>query len=256
MSQDTRTALKPSTSGVTWAARCENASKVYGLGDTEVHALRDVSVGFEAGKFTAIMGPSGSGKSTLMQCMAGLDRLSSGTTYVGDVEISTLKDRALTQIRRDKIGFIFQAFNLIPTLSAAENITLPMDLAGSKGDAAWVDKVITTVGLKDRLHHRPSELSGGQQQRVAVARALASQPDIVFGDEPTGNLDSRTGAEILTFMRAAVDELGQTIVMVTHDPVSASYADRVLFLADGRIVDELLDPDADTIFDRMRHLGD
>ncbi len=255
MSQDS-TMSKPPASGVTWAAHCAGASKVYGEGDTEVHALRDVTVGFEAGKFTAIMGPSGSGKSTLMQCMAGLDRLSSGTTYVGDVEISTLKDKALTQIRRDKIGFIFQAFNLIPTLSAAENITLPMDLAGTKGDAAWVDKVITTVGLKDRLHHRPNELSGGQQQRVAVARALASQPDIVFGDEPTGNLDSRTGAEILTFMRAAVDELGQTIVMVTHDPVSASYADRVLFLADGRIVDELLDPDADTIFDRMRHLGD
>lgn len=246
----------PPPRNVTWAAHCQDASKVYGEGDTEVHALRNVTVGFEEGRFTAIMGPSGSGKSTLMQCMAGLDRLSSGTTYVGDVEISNLKDKALTQIRRDKIGFIFQAFNLIPTLSAEENITLPMDLAGTKGDQAWVAKVIETVGLGDRLHHRPNELSGGQQQRVAVARALASRPAIVFGDEPTGNLDSRTGSEILTFMRSAVDDLGQTIVMVTHDPVSASYADRVLFLADGRIVDELLEPDADTIFDRMRHLGD
>ncbi len=256
MTLDTNVASPPPAANVTWAAHCEGASKVYGEGGTEVHALRDVTVGFEAAKFTAIMGPSGSGKSTLMQCMAGLDRLSSGTTYVGDIEISNLKDKALTQIRRDKIGFIFQAFNLIPTLNAEENITLPMDLAGSKGDQAWIKRVIDTVGLGDRLHHRPSELSGGQQQRVAVARALASQPAIVFGDEPTGNLDSRTGAEILTFMRSAVDELGQTIVMVTHDPVSASYADRVLFLADGRIVDELLDPDSDTIYDRMRHLGD
>ncbi len=245
---------RPTT--VEYAAHCVDASKVYGQDDTEVVALRDVTVGFESGRFTAIMGPSGSGKSTLMQCMAGLDRLTSGTTFIGDVEISDLRDKALTQIRRDKVGFIFQAFNLIPTLNAEENITLPMDLAGSKGDRAWIDQVIETVGLGDRLHHRPSELSGGQQQRVAVARALASQPAIVFGDEPTGNLDSKTGSEILRFMRSAVDDLGQTIVMVTHDPVSASYADRVLFLADGRIVDELLDPDADTIFDRMRHLGD
>jgi putative ABC transport system ATP-binding protein len=241
---------------VSWAAHCQDASKVYGHDETEVHALRSVSVGFEKGKFTAIMGPSGSGKSTLMQCMAGLDRLSSGKAFIGDVDISTLKDKALTQLRRDKIGFIFQAFNLIPTLNAEENITLPMDLAGSTGDRAWIDQVIKTVSLGDRLHHRPSELSGGQQQRVAVARALASRPEIVFGDEPTGNLDSRAGTEILTFMRDAVDELGQTIVMVTHDPVSASYSDRVLFLADGAIVDELLDPDADTVFDRMRHLGD
>lgn len=246
----------PSTATATWAARCEYAIKVYGSGDTEVHALRGVSVGFERGRFTSIMGPSGSGKSTLMQCMAGLDRLTSGETYIGDTAVSTLNDKALTRLRRDNIGFIFQAFNLIPTLNARENITLPLDLAGSKGDKEWIDEVIRTVGLNDRQTHRPNELSGGQQQRVAVARALASRPAIIFGDEPTGNLDSKTGAEILDFMQAAVRDLGQTIVMVTHDPVSASYSDRVMFLADGSIVDEMSNPTADMVFDRIKSLGD
>lgn len=238
------------------AAGAVNASKVYGMGDTEVHALRDVTVHFEAGKFTAIMGPSGSGKSTLMQCMAGLDRLSSGDAYIGDQALSGLGDKALTTLRREKIGFIFQAYNLIPTLTARENITLPLDLAGSKGDRQWIDEVIETVGLTDRQSHRPTELSGGQQQRVAVARALASRPAIIFGDEPTGNLDSRTGAEILDFMRRAVDQMGQTIVMVTHDPISAAYSDRVLFLADGEIVHEIHGPTADSVYDTMRTLGD
>ncbi len=240
----------------TWAARCEGAAKVYGSGDTEVHALRSVTVGFEEGRFTSIMGPSGSGKSTLMQCMAGLDRLTGGETYIGDTAVSSLNDKALTRLRRDNIGFIFQAFNLIPTLNARENITLPLDLAGTKGDKAWIDEVIQTVGLTDRQTHRPNELSGGQQQRVAVARALASKPAIIFGDEPTGNLDSKTGAEILDFMQSAVRDLGQTIVMVTHDPVSASYSDRVLFLADGSIVDEMANPTADLVFDRIKSLGD
>lgn len=238
------------------AARAEGAVKIYGMGDTEVHALRHVSVGFEAGKFTAIMGPSGSGKSTLMHCMAGLDRLSGGEAYVGDVALSTLNDKQLTRMRRDQVGFIFQSFNLVPTLNARENITLPMDLGGAKPDDAWVDEVIRTVGLADRVTHRPNELSGGQQQRVAVARALATRPDIVFGDEPTGNLDSKTSAEILDFMRTAVKELGQTIVMVTHDPVSASYADRVLFLADGAIVHEMADPTPDAVYDTIKNLGD
>jgi putative ABC transport system ATP-binding protein len=238
------------------AARAVDASKVYGSGDTEVHALRDVSVEFEAGVFTAIMGPSGSGKSTLMQCMAGLDRLTSGEVYIAGLALSELSDKALTLLRREKIGFVFQAYNLIPTLTARENITLPLDLAGGKGDYDWVEEVINTLGLKDRAHHRPNELSGGQQQRVAVARALASRPDIIFGDEPTGNLDSRNGAEILNFLRKAVDELSQTIVMVTHDPVAAAYSDRVLFLADGRIVHELARPTADDVFDTMRALGD
>lgn len=244
------------TSTSTWAARAEGAAKVYGSGDTEVHALREVTVGFEKGRFTSIMGPSGSGKSTLMQCMAGLDRLTGGETYIGDTAVSSLNDKALTRLRRDNIGFIFQAFNLIPTLNARENITLPLDLAGAKGDKKWIDEVIKTVGLADRQTHRPNELSGGQQQRVAVARALASRPAIIFGDEPTGNLDSKTGAEILDFMQAAVRDLGQTIVMVTHDPVSASYSDRVLFLADGSIVDEMANPTADLVFDRIKSLGD
>lgn len=239
----------------TLAARAELATKVYGSGDTEVEALRAVDVGFEKGKFTAIMGPSGSGKSTLMHCMAGLDRLTGGEAYIGDVALSTLNDKALTRLRRDKVGFIFQAFNLVPTLNARENITLPMDLAGGVTDGAWVEEVISTVGLADRVAHRPNELSGGQQQRVAVARALASRPDIVFGDEPTGNLDSVTSAEILSFMRQAVRELGQTIVMVTHDPTSASYADRVLFLTDGRIVQEIIDPTPDTVLDTIKSLG-
>ncbi len=240
----------------TLAARTESATKIYGSGDTEVHALRAVSVGFVKGQFTAIMGPSGSGKSTLMQCMAGLDRLTSGETYIGDVALSTLNDKKLTLLRREKLGFIFQAFNLIPTLTARENITLPLDLAGSEGDQDWIDEVIKTTGLADRVNHRPNELSGGQQQRVAVARALATKPEIIFGDEPTGNLDTRTGAEILDFMRRAVSELGQTIVMVTHDPVTASYSDRVLFLTDGNIVDEMMEPTPDSVFDKLKHLGD
>jgi putative ABC transport system ATP-binding protein len=202
------------------------------------------------------MGPSGSGKSTLMHTVAGLDTLTSGSVYIGDTDLSQLDDKRLTLLRRDKIGFIFQAFNLVPTLTALENITLPMALAGRKPDKTWVDMVVDTVGLRHRLGHRPSELSGGQQQRVAVARALASQPEIIFGDEPTGNLDSRTGAEILSFMRRAVDDLGQTIVMVTHDPVAASYAQRVLFLADGRIVDEMSAPTPERVLDRMKHFGE
>src|SRR6478735_6822985 len=237
------------------AARAIDATKVYGKGEAEVRALDGVSVEFATSRFTAIMGPSGSGKSTLMHSLAGLDSLTSGSVWIGDVELGALKEKKLTQLRRDRIGFIFQSFNLVPTLTAAENITLPMKLAGRKPDAAWIDTVVGTVGLGHRLGHRPSELSGGQQQRVAVARALASRPQIVLADEPTGNLDSRTGAEILAFMRSAVRELGQTIVMVTHDPVAASYADRAVFLADGRIVDELADPTSDSVFDRMKSLG-
>ena len=237
------------------AARAVDATKVYGKGEAEVRALDGVSVDFATGRFTAIMGPSGSGKSTLMHGLAGLDRLTSGSVWIGDVELGKLKDNKLTQLRRDHVGFIFQAFNLVPTLTAAENIELPMRLAGRKPDQAWLDLVIATVGLRNRLTHRPSELSGGQQQRVAVARALASRPQIIFADEPTGNVDSRTGAEMLSFMRQAVGELRQTIVMVTHDPVAAAYADRAVFLADGRIVDDLDDPTADSVFDRMRTLG-
>ncbi len=238
------------------AAAAFGATKIYGDGDTEVTALNNVDVSFEAGRMTAIMGPSGSGKSTLMQCMAGLDRLTAGQVMIGASDLSSMDERQLTKLRRDRIGFVFQAFNLIPTLSAIENITLPMDLAGTKPNQQWVDHVIRTVGLGDRLSHRPNELSGGQQQRVAVARALAGRPEIIFADEPTGNLDSRTGGEILEFMRWAVGELNQTIVMVTHDPVAASYADRVVFLADGRIVHELQNPTADSVLDRMRDLGD
>ncbi|MFT7600730.1 MAG: putative ABC transport system ATP-binding protein [Acidimicrobiales bacterium] len=248
------TATEP-TPSTKMAARAEDAVKVYGSGDTEVHALRHVSVGFEQGKFTAIMGPSGSGKSTLMHCMAGLDRLSGGEAYVGDTPISTLNDKQLTEMRRNQIGFIFQSFNLVPTLNVRENITLPMDLGKGKIDDVWVDEVIATVGLADRIAHRPNELSGGQQQRVAVARALATRPDIVFGDEPTGNLDTITSSEILSFMQRAVRELGQTIVMVTHDPVSASYSDRVLFLTDGKIVQEMTDPTAESVFDTIKNLG-
>ncbi|MEV0528272.1 ABC transporter ATP-binding protein [Streptomyces sp. NPDC050439] len=234
------------------AARATDLSKVYGQGETQVVALDHVSVDFGQGEFTAIMGPSGSGKSTLMHCVAGLDSFSGGSVRIGETELSTLKDKQLTKLRRDKIGFIFQAFNLLPTLTALENITLPMDIAGRKPDKQWLEQVISMVGLAGRLSHRPTELSGGQQQRVAVARALASQPDIIFGDEPTGNLDSRSGAEVLGFLRNSVRELGQTVVMVTHDPVAAAYADRVIFLADGRIVDEMLSPTADGVLDRMK----
>ena len=239
----------------TVAALVEHASKVYGTGDSEVHALRDVTVQFNEGEFTAIMGPSGSGKSTLMHCLAGLEDMTSGTAVIGGVVVNDLSDRELTKLRRDKIGFIFQSFNLVPTLTAEENIKLPLMLGGNEGDAAWIAEVIRIVKLEDRLKHRPSELSGGQQQRVAVARALASQPDIIFADEPTGNLDSRSGTEILTFMRHAVKDLGQTIVMVTHDPVAASYADRIIFLADGQVVDEMREPTPERVLDRMKHFG-
>ena len=237
------------------AAEARAVTKIYGRGDTVVRALDAIDVSFDQGRFTAIMGPSGSGKSTLMHCLAGLDTVTSGTIHLGDTDLSSLNERRLTLLRRDAIGFVFQAFNLIPTLSVAENITLPMDLAGRKPEPAWIDEVVDAVGLGERLRHRPNELSGGQQQRVAVARALAGQPRIIFADEPTGNVDSTTGAEILDFMRRAVRELGQTIVMVTHDPVAASYADRVVFLADGRIVDELHQPTPDSVLDRMKSLG-
>jgi putative ABC transport system ATP-binding protein len=232
------------------AARAEEIWKVYGSGEAQVVALRGVSAEFGRGRFTAIMGPSGSGKSTLMHCLAGLDTVDKGTVHIGGTEISTLGDKALTRLRRDRVGFIFQQFNLLPTLSAAENITLPLDIAGRKADPQWWDTVIGTVGLKDRLGHRPSQLSGGQQQRVACARALMGRPDVIFADEPTGNLDSRSGGEVLSFVR----EHGQTIVMVTHDPVAASYADRVVFLADGSIVDELANPTAESVLDTMKRL--
>jgi putative ABC transport system ATP-binding protein len=240
---------------VSTAARAVGVSKLYGEGETAVRALDDVSVSLQAGHFTAIMGPSGSGKSTLLHVLAGLDRPSAGEIYLGDTEITSLSDRKLTLLRRDQIGFIFQSFNLLPTLTAAENIELPMRIAGRKPDALWLKSIVETVGLVDRLDHKPSELSGGQQQRVAAARALASKPQVVFADEPTGALDSRSGAELLGFLRGAVRDMGQTVVMVTHDPVAASYADRVLFLADGSIVDEMTDPTADAVFDYMKHLG-
>jgi putative ABC transport system ATP-binding protein len=236
------------------AARAVGAVKIYGSGETEVRALDGVDITFEKGKFTAIMGPSGSGKSTLMHCMAALDNLTEGQALIGDTDLSTLNDKELTMLRRDRLGFIFQAFNLVPTLNAIENITLPMDLARREPDQEWVDSVIATVGLGDRLSHRPNELSGGQQQRVAVSRALASQPEIIFADEPTGNLDSRSGNDVLKFMREAVDDLGQTIVMVTHDAKAASYADRTVFLADGLLQGEMLNPTADQILDYMKIL--
>jgi putative ABC transport system ATP-binding protein len=238
------------------AARTHRAVKVYGSGDTAVRALDDVTVEFPASRYTGIMGPSGSGKSTLMHCVAGLDDLTSGEVWIGDTSLGSLSDKARTVLRRRQIGFVFQSYNLISTLTAEENITLPLALAGDKPDPAWLDNVIATVGLGDRLGHRPSELSGGQQQRVAVARALATRPAIIFADEPTGNLDSRAGAEILDFMRRAVDEMDQTIVMVSHDPTAASYSDKVLFLADGRIVDEMAEPSAERLLDRMKRFGD
>ncbi|MBA2327389.1 MAG: ABC transporter ATP-binding protein [Actinobacteria bacterium] len=237
------------------AARASSVSKIYGTGDAEVRALDDVDVAFEKSRFTAIMGPSGSGKSTLLHCLAGLDRVTSGRVFLGDVEVSACSEKELTLVRRDKVGFVFQAYNLIPTLNAIENIVLPMALAGRKPDDAWLDTVVDTVQLRDRLRHRPSELSGGQQQRVAVARALASKPEIIFADEPTGNVDSRAGAEILAFMQQAVRDFGQTIVMVTHDPVAAAYADRVVFLGDGRIVGEMTEPTAEKVIDEMKQLG-
>jgi len=239
----------------TIAAEMANGVKTYGAGGTEIRALDGVDIGFERGRFTAIMGPSGSGKSTLLHTLAGLDTLDSGTVRIGDVELGTLKDRKLTLLRREKVGFIFQAFNLIPTLSAEENITLPLAIAGTRPDQDWFNHVVGILGLEDRLLHRPAELSGGQQQRVAAARALVSRPEIIFADEPSGNLDSKSGAELLGFMRGAVRELGQTIVMVTHDPVSASYAQHVVFLADGRVVDQMGDPTPETVIDRMKVLG-
>ncbi|WP_433045654.1 ABC transporter ATP-binding protein [Dactylosporangium sp. CS-033363] len=236
------------------AARAVDVWKVYGSGEAQVNALAGVSVELEKGHFTAIMGPSGSGKSTLMHCLAGLDAVTRGQVYVGDTKITDMSDRGLTNLRRNKVGFIFQQFNLLPTLTAEENILLPLSIGGRKADPAWYNTVIDTVGLRDRLSHRPSQLSGGQQQRVACARALVSRPEVIFADEPTGNLDSRSGAEVLSFLRNSVRDFGQTIVMVTHDPNAASYADRVVFLADGHIVDELHAPTADAVLDRLKRL--
>ncbi|MER6959768.1 ABC transporter ATP-binding protein [Streptomyces sp. NPDC000618] len=234
------------------AARVVDAVKVYGVGDTAVRALDGVSVDFPAGRFTAIMGPSGSGKSTLMHCAAGLDDLTSGTAYIGDTDLGTLDDRRLTLLRRDRVGFVFQAFNLVPTLTVEENIRLPLDLAGERGETEWIDALVDVVGLRDRLRHRPSELSGGQQQRVAVARAFAGRPDVVFADEPTGNLDSRAGGEVLGLLARTVRRTGRTVVMVTHDPVAAAHADEVVFLADGRLVDRMASPTADRVLDRLK----
>jgi len=244
----------PSPAAVPAAARTVELRKVYGEGGAAVDALAGVTVDFEAGRFSAIMGASGSGKSTLLHCLAGLDPPTSGRVFIGDVDLTTLSEKQLTLLRRDKVGFVFQAFNLVPTLTASENITLPLDIAGRKVDRGWFDTVVDTVGLRPRLTHRPNELSGGQQQRVAGARALVSRPDIVYADEPTGNLDSRSGTELLEFLRSAVDDHGQTIVMVTHDPRAASYADRIVFLSDGRVVRELPDPTADAILDTLKAL--
>ena len=242
--------------GAVPAARAQAVSKIYGHDDTTVRALDNVTVEFPSGRFAAVMGPSGSGKSTLMHCLAGLDQVTEGEVWIGDTELSGLSDRQLTLLRRERVGFIFQAFNLLPTLTAAENIELPLAIAGEKPDQGWYDRVIEAVGLRSRLSHRPAEMSGGEQQRVAGARALVSRPTIIFADEPTGNLDSTRSAEMLGFMRRSVDEFGQTIVMVTHDPGAAAYADRVLFLADGRIVDEMTDPTAEKVLDFMKRLGD
>ncbi len=237
------------------AARAAHATKVYGREDASVRALDDLTVDFAAGQFTALMGPSGSGKSTLLHCLAGLDALTSGQVFIRDTELGALKDTELTLLRRRRIGFIFQSFNLVPTLNALDNITLPLAIAGEAPNEALLDDVVTSIGLSDRLKHRPSELSGGQQQRVAAARALVSRPDIILADEPTGNLDSRSGAELLGFLRSAVENFSQTIVMVTHDPLAAAHADRVVFIADGRIVEEMASPTSDGILDVMKHLG-
>ena len=237
------------------AARAIGAVKTYGMGAVSVRALDGVDVDIARGAFTVVMGPSGSGKSTLVHCLAGLDTLTEGEIEVGGRPLSGLSEKELTLLRRDHVGFVFQSFNLIPTLDARENITLPADLAGRQLDHTWLDEVIDTIGLRDRLHHRPGELSGGQQQRVAVARSLAGRPDIVFADEPTGNLDSRSAAEVLGFLRSAVDDFGQTVVMVTHDPTAAAFGDRVIFLADGRVADEMLQPTTERVLDRMKHFG-
>lgn len=247
--------MATTTTAVRAAVIVNNMVKIYGGGDTAVHALDNVSVTFGQGQFTAIMGPSGSGKSTLMHCSAGLDTVTSGSVFLGGQDITTLPDKALTRLRRTRIGFVFQAFNLLPTLTARQNILLPLDLAGTKPDPQWFDRVIQALGLADRLGHTPSQLSGGQQQRVACARALLPRPEVIFADEPTGNLDSRAGSEVLGFMRRSVDEFDQTIVMVTHDPVAASHADRVVMLADGHVVGELLDPTPSTVLDTLRRLG-
>lgn len=236
------------------AARGEALTKSYGSGSAAVTALNKVDVEFRRGEFTAIMGPSGSGKSTLMHCMAGLDSVTSGRAFIGETELSALDDKAITALRRDRLGFVFQSFNLVPTLTAAENITLPLDIAGRTPDAAWLEEIVTRLGLRERLSHRPTELSGGQQQRVACARALVSRPEIIFGDEPTGNLDSNSSREVLAILRAAVDDFGQTVVIVTHDATAAAYADRVVFLADGQIVDELTDPESQEILTRMSRI--
>jgi len=236
------------------AARAAGAVKIYGEGDAQVRALNGIDVEFASQRFTAIMGPSGSGKSTLLHCLAGLDSLTDGRVYIGDTDLGSLNDDQLTRLRRDQVGFVFQAYNLVPTLNALENITLPMAIAGRKPDQEWVDRIIDTIGIRDRLHHRPTELSGGEQQRVAAARALASRPDIIFADEPSGNLDSSSGAELLGFMSEAVRQLGQTIVMVTHDPAAAGYADRVVFLADGVVVGEMLEPTRERILDYIKLL--
>jgi putative ABC transport system ATP-binding protein len=254
------TAVDLSTTGATDppaapAARASDLVKTYGTGEAIVRALDGITVEFEHGTFTAVMGPSGSGKSTLMHCMAGLDTPTSGRTFVGEQEIGLLDDAALTQMRRDRIGFVFQSFNLIPTLTAGENITLPVDLAGGKVDRAWFDYLVGQLGIADRLSHRPNEMSGGQQQRAACARALISRPDLIFADEPTGNLDSNSSGEMLAFLRRSVTEFGQSIVMVTHDARGAAYADRVVFLADGRIVGEMISPTADSVLERMKQLG-
>ena len=247
--------LTPVPVTVTYAARALDAVKVYGSGATEVRALDSISVGFETGRLTAIMGPSGSGKSTLLHCLAGLDSLTSGSVFIGDTDLTTLNDKQLTLLRRDRVGFVFQAFNLLPTLSAEENITLPLALAGRRPDEAWLSALVTSLRIADRLRHRPSELSGGQQQRVASARAMVTRPELIFADEPTGNLDSKSATELLELTRAAVEGFGQTVVMVTHDPRAASYADRVVFLADGRIVNEIQKPSLNDILDVLKHLG-
>jgi putative ABC transport system ATP-binding protein len=250
----TRSGIETTVAPPVAAARAVDVVKSYGSGPTAVRALDHVDVELRRGEFTAIMGPSGSGKSTLMHCLAGLDTVTSGSVAIGDVELRGLSDRKMTALRRDRIGFVFQAFNLVPTLTALENITLPMAIAGRRPDPQWLQTVIDTLGLRDRLDHRPAELSGGQQQRVAVGRALAGRPEIIFADEPTGNLDSRSSGEVLRILRESVDRLGQTVVIVTHDPWAAGHADRVLFLADGRIVDELRSPTAESVLDRMKRL--
>ncbi|HEX5671766.1 MAG TPA: ABC transporter ATP-binding protein [Acidimicrobiia bacterium] len=236
------------------AARAEKAVKIYGDGPEAVRALDGIDLELPAGQFTAIMGASGSGKSTLLHCLAGLDSLTSGRVLIGDTDLSTLDDAELTRLRRDRVGFVFQAFNLVPTLSASENITLPLDIAGKSPDRGWFDEVVKTLRLGDRLRHRPSELSGGQQQRVAAARAMVTRPDLIFADEPSGNLDSRSGQELLSFLRAAVDEYQQTIVLVTHDANAAAFSDRVVFLSDGRVIDELMTPTAERVLDRVKSL--